>query len=244
MSITIFVVAQGVFQCSCLICAVAQSNGLAQKAPSTPQAPPPPYETPTWYQQPHCVSFSNSFSSSALQQLWLNCPDSFSQLLAPAASLGSNMHPQSHSHAHDDHESQKPMPGSTAKLASALQQHIQMLACGHSNASIAMLHDLTTFLEGCNMQRSAVSESPKVPAAATRAVSIRPLNQGLGHHTADAAQVQAAEWSEASEAASGATASAALQVLSVLIAHDKTCQQVVMQAVNPAKAPPEVTHWH
>ena len=115
-----------------------------------------------------------------------------------------------------------------------------MLACGNSSASIAMLHDLTVFLEAYNVQRSAVSESSKVPAAAAAAVSKR---LGLSHHTAEVpAQLQAAESLEASEAASGATASAALQVLSVLIAHDKACQQVLMQAMVHAKALPEVTH--
>ena len=212
---------------------------MAQKAPSAPQAPPPAYEMPTWSQQPHRVSFTNSFTSSALQQLWLSCPDSFSQLLAPAAFLGLSTHPKSHSRAHDHHESQKSMSGATEKLAAALQQHSQMVACGNSNASVAMLHDLTAFLEAFNMQSSAVSEASKVPAAAA---SSRPANQGSSHRAAESAQVQAADRSEASAAASGAIASAALQVLSVLIAHDKACQQVVVQAMDPAKAAPQVIH--
>ena len=134
------------------------------------------------------------------------------------------------------------MPGAAAKLAAALQQHIQMLACGNSHASIAMLRDLTAFLEACHLQRSPVSESSKVPAAAAAAASSRALNQGLSHHIADAAQVQAAECLEASAAASGATASAALQVVAVLVAHDKACQQDVMQAMDPAKDPSQVAH--
>lgn len=131
------------------------------------------------------------------------------------------------------------MSGATEKLAAALQQHSQMVACGNSNASVAMLHDLTAFLEAFNMQSSAVSEASKVPAAAA---SSRPANQGSSHRAAESAQVQAADRSEASAAASGAIASAALQVLSVLIAHDKACQQVVVQAMDPAKAAPQVIH--
>ena len=134
------------------------------------------------------------------------------------------------------------MPGATQKLAIALQQRVQMLACGNSNASVAMLHDLTALLEAYSMQSSAVTDLSKAPAAAAPAASSRPGNQGLSHRTSDAAQVQAAERPEASEAASGAIASAALQVLSVLIAHDKPCQQDVMQAMDPAKAPPQVIH--
>ena len=238
-----FVVADGLLQCLCLMPAEAQSNGLAQTGPSAPQAPPPSYETPKWSQQPHQVSFTNSFSSSALQQLWLDCPDSLSQLLTPAASLGLSTHPKSNSHAHDRDESQKPMYDAISKLASALQQQIQMLACGNSNASIAILHDLTEFLEAYHLQKSAVLDPSKVPANATAAhASNRLLNPGMSHHTADAAQVQAAEQPEASEAASGATASAALQVVAVLIAHDKACQQMLMQSVYPAKVSPQVTH--
>ena len=231
-----FVVADGLLQCLCLMPAVAQSNGLAQTGPSALQAPPPPYETPKWSQQPHRVSFTNSFSSSALQQLWLNCPDSLSQLLTPAASLGLSTHPERNSHAHDRHESQKPMSGAIVKLASALQQQIQMLACGNSSASIAILHDLTNFLEAYHLQRSAVLDPSKVPATAHAS------NPGMSHHTADSALVQAAEQPEASEATSGATASAALQVVAVLIAHDKACQQMVTQSVYPAKVSPQVTH--
>ena len=217
---------------------VAQSNGLKPGPPSDPQTPPPPYETSTWSQQP----YHPSFTCSALQQLWLNCPDTFSQLLTPGASLRLSTQPKSRSCANAHHASQKPLSVETAKLAGALQQHIQMLACGNSSASVAMLHDLTAFLEAYSLQRSAVRESSRLPAAAGEAAAHRPLSQGLRHQaaTAESAEAQAAAWIEASEAASEAAASAALQVVSVLVAHDKACQQAVVRSPDPTKANTQV----
>lgn len=232
---------EGVLRRPCAMSAVAQSYGLAQiAAPFAPQPPPTPYETPSWSRQPHLVSST----SSALQQLWLNCPDSFSLLLTPAASLGLSMHPRSSPDTLVHHEPHKSMPGAAAKLASALQQHVQSLACGNSSASVAMLHDLTTFLELYNSHRSsAVAESSRAAAAATAAAGHRPLSQGLSHHhTAGvaSAQAQAREETETASDAVEAAASAALHVVSVLVAHDKACQQVVMQASHPQTPPSKV----
>ena len=214
--------------------AVAQSNGVPQAGPpSAPPAPPPWYETPTWSQQSH----RPSFPSSILQQLWLTCPHSFSQLLTPGASSALSAQPKSSSNAttrlnHRDSESV-----AIAKLASDLQQQIQMLACGDSCASIGMLQELTAFLEAYHQQRSAVHESSSAAAAAAAAgtaVSHRLLSQGLSNlaGSAESAQPQAA-----AEAASEVAVSAALQVVSVLVAHDKACQQVVLPLPDPHPDP-------
>lgn len=217
-----------------LLSAVAQSNGLAQTAPATAAlAPLPWYETPTWSQQPHhpCVT------SSVLQQLWLSCPHSFSQLLTPWASTGLSTHPNSCPDAAEPLKPQESMSVATAKLSTALRQHVQMLACGNSGASVAMLHDLVMFLEAYHLQRSAVHESLRAAAAAaaTRgAASYRPLSQGLSNRAGSA---ESAESQTAAEAASEVAVAAALQVVSVLVAHDKACQQVVVQLPDPQPDP-------
>lgn len=157
-------------------------------------------------------------------------------------------HPKSHPDASVHHEPQKSMSGATAQLASALQQHVQALACGNSAATIAMLYDLTTFLESYNVQKSStVAESSRVTAAAAAAAGHRPLSQGLSHHHtagAESAQAHAGKWTEVALDAVEAAASAALHVVSVLVAHDKACQQVVVRASQLEEAPPKVLHQH
>ena len=154
-------------------------------------------------------------------------------------------HPKSRPETHVHRDSHKSMSGATAQLASALQQHIQALACGNSAASIAMLHDLTTFLESYKLHRSSTAaESSRVAtAAATAAAGHSPLSQGLSHHHtagAEAAQTQAGAWTETASDAVEAAAAAALHVVAVLVANDKSCQQIVMQAFQPETAPPKV----
>lgn len=212
--------------------AVAQSNGVAQTGPPpAPPAPQPWYETPTWSPQPH----RPRSTSSTLQQLWLTCPHSFSQLLTPWASSG--LRAQSNSSSNPTNQLNQQESVASTKLVSALQQHIQMLACGDSSATVGMLQDLTAFLEVYHMPRSAVHELPGAAAsaaAAGAAASQRTLSQGLSHPagSADSMQPQAA-----AEAASEVAVSAALQVVSVLVAHDKACQQAVVQPLGPHPDP-------
>ncbi|KAL3147293.1 hypothetical protein ABBQ32_002782 [Trebouxia sp. C0010 RCD-2024] len=211
---------------------VAQSNGVAQTGPPpAPPAPQPWYETPTWSPQPH----RPRSTSSTLQQLWLTCPHSFSQLLTPWASSG--LRAQSNSSSNPTNQLNQQESVASTKLVSALQQHIQMLACGDSSATVGMLQDLTAFLEVYHMPRSAVHELPGAAAsaaAAGAAASQRTLSQGLSHPagSADSMQPQAA-----AEAASEVAVSAALQVVSVLVAHDKACQQAVVQPLGPHPDP-------
>ena len=105
-----------------------------------------------------------------------------------------------------------------------MQQDVQMLACGNSTASVAMLHDLTSFLKGYQMHTRAACD----PSSTLSADAQKQLSQQGSHPPAGDASAAYAE-------ASDTVVSAALQVAAVLIAHDQACQQAVIKSLNPSK---------
>lgn len=216
-------------QMLCLV-AVAQSKGPVQSGPTSPPHEIPTYERASWSRQPHPFSISNT----TLQQLWLNCPDSFSRLLTPQLPPTQSMQTQINSISTSLNSSQS-LSAAVAKLTCAVQQHVQMLACGNSTASVAMLHELTSFLEGYQMHTRAGGDSSFTSSAAAQ----RQLSQRGSHPPAgdESAQVESAVQAEAADA----VATAALQVAAVLVAHDEACQQAMVQSLNPGKAHTQVS---
>jgi len=205
--------------------AVAQTQGPASTAaaPATPDLPA--YELPSWSRFPQ----STSHASTTLQQLWLNCPDSFSLLLTPH-------HPHFPAHRQtaqdsaaqrsDSHEMTQPQSEALTQLTVQIQQHVQMLACGSTSASASMLHDLIAFLQSCqgHIARRHESSAP---------VSAKECEQHMSH------QVPSDD-SALSGSAADRLMVAALHVTAALIAFDKACQQAVTSRLTKDEINPQV----
>ena len=193
-------------------CAVAQTKDPASRgaAPATPDLPA--YELPSWSRFPQ----STSHASTTLQQLWLNCPDSFSLLLTPH-------HPHFPAHRQtaqdsaaqrsDSHEMTQPLSEALTQLTVQIQQHVQMLACGSTSASASMLHDLIAFLQSCQGHIAGRHES-SAPMSANK-------------HGQQVIHQVPSDDSALSESAADKLMAAALHVTAALIACDKACQQAV-----------------
>ena len=197
--------------------------------PAAPQLPA--YELPTWSTHPPAISHT----STALQQLWLKCPDSFSRLLSPQ-----------HSHSHsiqtptkaftpsDSCESTDSSSLALTQLTGQLQQHVQMLACGNASTSVTMLKDLTTFLTTCYAHAN-VGHDSSASVTATRPTGGQSMSHQVTGHDSSAATSA----TEASAGYYGVTESA-LHVLTVLIAHDVACQQTMVDSFAPSKPETQV----
>ena len=100
-----------------------------------------------------------------------------------------------------------------------------MLAYGCATASLPMLHDVLSFAQACYLHASKDgSAAASLPATEARA------GQGMSRHPpGDDSQAKSSH----AESQGGLMLSSALDILAVLVAHDRSCQEVVVNGLVP-----------
>ena len=122
------------------------------------------------------------------------------------------------------------------QLTHRLQQQVHLLASGSHTAGLSMLQHLLTFLQSwhtlhTNSTQSAAQGIQSQQGSAAVAASIA---------AAVAASIAAAEASAADEF----SVASVLHVLTVLVAHDKTCRDAIANSWNADKPPTQVHSHH
>ena len=231
-----------------------------QAPPQAPQAPPAPqgpcdpdtpaYELPSWSRHQSPVNIN----PPALQQLWLQCPDSVALLLQLPSAVSSSSTPPGlqgnsslnrvpstvASAVRRDRrvatESTVPaeLVQEAASLGANMQHSMQMLACNAPNAGASMLHNALLLLQQLqrHTQQSQHAQQEQRAQQAQHGQHAQHAQHARSLPESAAGNHKASQY--AWDTASQAVVSGCFDVLGVLVAHDKSCQQVVQRSMSAA----------